>query len=131
MNLNKDKLKMFGKAPICNGKRERGIIIRGFCFPFCTRCTFVTIGAIISSIFLEAFKLLLQSWSLFDICATVIIFEIPMFVDGIAQYKFYIESNNMRRAITGFLSGTGIVIFSILIERIIRILYCNFFINTL
>ena len=38
------RLKHFGKVPICNGKRERGIFIGDFCLPLCTRCTFMIIS---------------------------------------------------------------------------------------
>lgn len=103
------EISLIGKVPLCNERRDRGIVIKGFCLPLCTRCVFIIIGALIGTV-LE--KMLLPHFNNINIIirfTLLFLFQIPMMIDGISQYVFYKESTNLRRAITGFLSGFGIV----------------------
>lgn len=42
---------------------------------------------------------------------------LPMLVDGVLQLVWNVESNNIRRVITGFLAGTGIIYFFIFVHK--------------
>ncbi len=113
-------INLWGKAPLCNKKRDRGIIINGFCLPTCTRCTFVTIGTLfdyvlcnkMNSIYYYKLSIEIRVILLITLC-------LPMIVDGVSQYIFKKESSNYRRAITGFLFGLGINFIAYYMENII------------
>ena len=93
-----DRIKWFGRAPICNCRPDRGIWLKGFCFPLCVRCT-----AIIGTFLLFKFGFHTR----FPIIACAIL-ALPCAIDGVLQYFFAVESNAFRRVLTGFLFGIGI-----------------------
>lgn len=96
------RLKHFGKVPICNGKRERGIFIGDFCLPLCTRCTFMIIS------FLLFYILTLKKKVKNNNILINVLLLIPLIIDGVMQYAFGFESTNFRRALTGVLWGYGL-----------------------
>ncbi len=94
----------FGKSPLCNMRPDRAFKIGNFVLPLCARCTGVVIGsfinALICMIYNKRYKYMLL---------VSILLLIPLILDGGIQYIFGIESNNIRRLITGMLFGIGIV----------------------
>lgn len=84
----------------CHGIPERCLCIRGRRMKICARCFGAAIGhwgslivflvGLLPSLFVSA-------------CLIV-----PLVVDGTVQHVFGIESNNMRRLITGILGGFGV-----------------------
>ena len=97
-------LSLFGDVPLCNLNESRGIFIGDFCFPLCVRCTAIIVAFLLTVLILLFKKIHFKSkWILFWI-----IFIIPCIIDGVLQYFFYIESNNLRRLLTGSLCGLGL-----------------------
>lgn len=80
----------------CHGMPSRSFYIKGKKFPICSRCTGELVGIIISFCFYKVYK--------FKII-TLIIFMIPMILDGGVQLVTNYESNNTKRFLTGFLFG--------------------------
>lgn len=103
-----DRISYFGSAPICNLNPSHGFFINGFCFPLCTRCTFIFIGLIVGSILFFGF---INGKKIRSIYFLSILLVIPCVLDGLLQYFFKLESNNFRRILTGFLFGFGISLF--------------------
>ena len=95
------RISMIGKLPICNQKCERAPIIQGLVFIFCYRCTGIIVGGIITTI-CKYFELVNQSYAL------LLLFTLPCFLDGFMQKINIIQSNNLRRIITGLLFGIGL-----------------------
>jgi len=94
----KERLALFGVAPLCNRKSERAPHIGNFVFPLCWRCSGILAGAIFGGIFL---KITVPAY------INALIF-VPLIVDGGLQYGFGIMSNNTRRWFTGILFGFGL-----------------------
>ena len=103
----KERIAMFGKAPLCNLLPEHGICINGFYLPLCARCLGIFLGIIIAS-FLFIFIIRKKRYR-FLIHLLFVLLALPCLIDGTLQYFFYIESNNIRRIITGLLCGASIV----------------------
>lgn len=97
----KYRFSMIGKLPICNQKRERAPVVNKFVFLFCYRCTGIILGGIAASLmnYLNVSK---QSYIL------LFVFITPCAIDGLIQELNILESNNIRRLITGFLLGIGL-----------------------
>ena len=98
--------KNLGKKPLCNNRVKSCFYIGNFCFPLCTRCTSIFLSLFITRYIYKTFY--------FDSHVSIIIILlllIPCILDGIAQYQFRVESNNIRRVITGFAYGAGLELF--------------------
>lgn len=85
----------------CHQTPERCLKIKNYQFPICARCTGVAIGQILAII-------LLIIGIRIDIKCSIVILGIMGF-DWFIQYIKLLESNNIRRLITGILGGFGIV----------------------
>jgi len=93
------KLMNYGSKLGCHQLSERSFFYKGFQFPLCARCTGIVIGEILfaplSLLFFET-----PYW-------VSIIFILIMAIDGGLQYFNILQSNNIRRLITGILAGYG------------------------
>lgn len=111
LNKNLELWKKFMKIGgyTCHQMYERSFSYRGYQFPVCARCTGILIGQIIGIIFIILGFRIDFLWSLALIA--------PMGVDGLIQLIKLIESNNIRRVTTGFVSGVGYMylLFNILV----------------
>lgn len=107
------KLMDMGKATGCHQLPERSFHYHEKQFPVCARCTGIFIGQIVGFIL---FVLKLNRISII----TSIIFCVIMCIDGFAQLLFGIESNNIRRLITGLLCGYGFTIIVMTLFESIR-----------
>lgn len=85
----------------CHQIPERSFFFKGFQFPICARCTGILIGYITSPIFIF--------FGLFPNIYGSILFIVPMAIDGTVQLFTKYNSNNIKRVITGYLSGFGLV----------------------
>lgn len=77
---------------------ERSFFLFGYQFPVCARCTGIMVGEVVAvpmSIIFEQNP---------AICALMIL---PMVLDGGIQYISKYTSTNVRRFLTGILSGYG------------------------
>ena len=93
------KLMNYGSKLGCHQLSKRSFFYKGFQFPLCARCTGIVIGEILlaplSLLFFET-----PYW-------VSIIFILIMAIDGGLQYFNILQSNNIRRLITGILAGYG------------------------
>jgi len=93
---------------LCHKIPSRSFFYRGKQFPICSRCTGLFIGYVIGivclilSIFMPF--LIIKFW-------ITLILIIPTVVDGSIQYFTNYESNNLKRLMTGILSGIGVIFF--------------------
>lgn len=92
---------------ICHGDPSRCLWIKGKPLPLCSRCItfypFMIVGAIVAlpiAVLLDP-----SAWT---VLVSFILLELPLVVDGYTQYLGWRSSNNILRAVTGALSGTGI-----------------------
>ena len=83
----------------CHGIPERCFVFRGEPMRICARCLGSTIGHCITIPLVLLGAVPPWYWS--------IPFIVPVAVDGLAQNKFGIMSNNPRRLVTGLLGGFG------------------------
>ena len=90
----------YGNRIGCHQLPRRSLFIKGYQFPICARCTGVIIGEIIAIILILC-KIKINIW-------TNIIFLTIMGIDWFIQFINILESNNIRRLITGFLGGFGL-----------------------
>lgn len=93
--------KFFAIAFMCHQRPDRSFCINGKQFPLCARCT-----GILAGYFLGITAACLTRCRY---CAVCMLLLIPMIVDGMVQQILKIESNNVRRFITGILGGIGII----------------------
>lgn len=101
------KLETFFKyAFLCHRLPERSFFFRGKQFPICARCTGIMIGYIIA-IILAVFGIRIHNLFI------IILFALPLTIDGGLQYKNIIKSTNIRRCITGILFGFALIDFII------------------
>lgn len=84
----------------CHCREERTFHYKGERFPICARCTGELVGMVISTFSCFFFRLPLL---------LAILIMLPMIVDGLLQMFTAYESNNLRRFITGFLFGFGLI----------------------
>src|SRR5690554_4541281 len=93
---------------ICHKKPERSFFYRGKQFPICSRCTGIFIGYIIGIIII-----ILSFLFNYQIPKPQYLFILitPMAIDGTMQFLTSYESTNIKRLITGILSGIAIMIF--------------------
>ncbi|WP_308463905.1 DUF2085 domain-containing protein [Clostridium mucosae] len=119
LNKNLELWKFFMKIGgyTCHQMYERSFSYRGYQFPVCARCTGILIGQIIGIILISLGFRIGFLWSLALI--------LPMVIDGLIQLVKIIESNNIRRLITGFVSGIGYMYLLFNIIAIIKHLVFN------
>lgn len=91
----------------CHQKPERSFFIKGYQFPLCARCTGIALGHITAFI--------LAPFHTFQYKIAVLM--IPLIADGAVQYATSYESNNLRRAASGFLYGLS---FTSIVIRLIK-----------
>ncbi len=94
------KIMKWGQKIGCHQMPERSFFYKGYQFPVCARCTGVLIGEVVALILI-----------LFSIKVNLIgsiAFLIPMGIDWGLQYLKILESDNIRRLITGTLGGIGL-----------------------
>ncbi|MGD2250343.1 MAG: DUF2085 domain-containing protein [Candidatus Methanofastidiosia archaeon] len=85
-------------SSFCHQRPERSFFLLGYPLAVCARCTFIFIGIL-------AGMVLYPLWFGKGVhYKTVIIFSVPVLVDGFTQVLFR-ESTNATRAATGFLLG--------------------------
>lgn len=97
-------LMKLGAKTGCHQRADRSLYFHGFQFPICARCTGILIGYISALLFMQ---LLHPSYGM------CVLLNVPMFIDGMTQYKKYRESKQIIRVITGILGGYGILSFQI------------------
>lgn len=85
----------------CHQMPERSFFIGRYQLPVCARCTGIIIGYI-AAIVISIFDINIKS----IIC---LLFILPIAIDGTIQYLTKYESNNIKRLLTGFLSGLGFI----------------------
>lgn len=90
---------------ICHQKEERSFYIRNKKIPLCSRCLGFYTGLIVG-IFLYYY--IFSSFSIWNITVLLLITTFPFTLDGITQYFYKRESNNILRLLTGLLCGFGI-----------------------
>ena len=86
---------------MCHQRPERSFFFKGKQLPLCARCTGILIGY-----FVGIFMAYLTDCAN---CLYMLLLFVPMVLDGGVQLLFKIESNNLRRLITGILGGIGII----------------------
>ncbi len=96
-----DLKKFLAIAFMCHQMPERSFHIRGKQFPLCARCT-----GILAGYFLGIILACITGCSNY---LYYLLLLIPMIIDGTVQLVFKIESNNIRRFITGIMGGVGII----------------------
>ena len=96
------KLMEFGAKMGCHQKAERSFFFKGYQFPVCARCTGVIIGELITIV------LLLCSVEINFIVSLILL--LPMGIDWGLQHLKILQSNNIRRLITGILGGFGLTL---------------------
>ncbi len=114
MDSIKKRLSYLGAAPICNKNAERGIFVLGFCLPFCTRCSALFVGYLLS------ITLILFSFIHYSNNPFTLIFLIPMTIDGLFQKYTNYVSTNLIRILTGLLFGYFLVINNKIMDDIIH-----------
>ncbi len=103
--------KFFG----CHCRSDRSFFIKGRQFPICARCTGELLG-IIFSLFLF--------WFWRPSLLVSVLMLLPLIVDGMIQHFTSYESTNIRRFVTGFVFGTGLM--SILVITTLASFYFGF-----
>ncbi len=99
---------------ICHKMPSRSFFYKGKQFPICSRCTGIFIGYIIGILIL-VIGIFIPLFIINFYFSILLI--IPMVIDGTIQYFTKYESNNLKRVITGFFSGIGIIFFLFYIGR--------------
>ena len=108
------KLMNLGHRLGCHQMEERSFHFKGYQFPVCARCTGVFLGEIIAIVLL----LLGIKINIFVSIALLLIMGFDWFI----QYIKLLQSTNIRRLITGTLTGIGLTfIYYYLIVLIINI----------
>ncbi|MEA1993277.1 MAG: DUF2085 domain-containing protein [Euryarchaeota archaeon] len=86
---------------VCHQRPERSFFLWGHPLGVCARCTFIYMGGLVGMLL---YPLRFGKGVSFKI---VVLFGIPLIIDGASQLLFR-ESTNEIRAVTGFLLGTVI-----------------------
>lgn len=88
-----------GSISGCHQRKDRSFCFRGVQFPVCARCTGAFVGYLVGAL-----------WYLFDSFPIwlSLIFCLVLFVDWLMQHLCVLESDNIRRLITGILCGFGL-----------------------
>jgi uncharacterized membrane protein len=100
-----DILHFFGRA-ICHQFEERSLIVSGEALAICARDTGIYIGIFSALIYLHFFK---RGDSLtiptIKVSFLLLLFLVPLMIDGLGSYLNLFESTNFRRLVTGTLFG--------------------------
>ena len=99
------KYLLFGKAPICNEKPERGIKIFQLFFPLCVRCSGLCAGSVFASL------LGINHYSSFSSLMLGILLLLPMVIDVAALIFTNWKGQYHIRGLTGLLFGMGLIFF--------------------
>lgn len=95
-------------ASVCHQIPERSLKMGGLILPICARCSGIYIGFFICAIFMFLiFRKRESDLPSLYILIILIIFVLSTVVDGLLSYLSVIETNNIARFITGFLSGSS------------------------
>jgi len=95
-------------ASVCHQIPERSLKMGGLILPICSRCSGIYIGFFIFAIFMFLmFRKKENDLPPLYILVILIIFILSAVADGLLSYFFVIETNNVVRFITGFLSGSS------------------------
>lgn len=89
----------------CHCKKERSFHYKGKQFPVCARCTgelFGMLAALLTCFFWQP-----------PLVASILLM-LPMVADGLVQQLTAYESNNIKRVVTGFLFGYGLIMFVVI-----------------
>lgn len=90
----------FGASVGCHQRADRSFFFKGYQFPVCARCTGVMIGECVGIILLICGLRIPLTASLLSV--------LPLVIDGGIQYLKWLESNNLRRVVTGLVAGFGL-----------------------
>ena len=95
----------FGRA-ICHQLEERSLLVSGEALAVCARDTGIYIGIFSTLIYLHFFKRR-QSITIPSIKTSffLLLFLVPLIVDGLGSYTHLFESSNPRRLMTGLAFG--------------------------
>lgn len=106
------KLMHFGNFLGCHQMESRSFSFKGYQFPICARCTGVLLGELLT-IILIIFNVKINM--IFSVILLLI-----MGLDWFIQYVHILESNNIRRLITGLSGGIGLtfIYFHVIIKLI-------------
>ncbi len=115
-------LNEFGKIPFCNQNVDRAIIINGFVFPLCARCTFMVFFYVMSLSLsnISCLKKIIVKTHPLILIILIVFLMLPLAIDGIRVYFTSYEGKNITRMITGALFGIGC---GILTQFLIYILF--------
>lgn len=101
-----ENLMKLGKKCGCHQLQSRSFFYKNFQFPLCARCTGIFLGEfLLAPVFLSlGYNNYLLNLILLSIMA----------IDGLLQYFKILQSNNIRRLITGLMGGYALMSFTIL-----------------
>jgi uncharacterized membrane protein len=105
-------LMRIGRSIGCHQKSCRSFFYKNYQFPLCSRCT----GIVIGELFIAPIILIIG----FNNVYLNLILLLIMIIDGTLQYFNILESNNIRRFITGL--GAGYALTSLMVWVIIKII---------
>lgn len=96
----------------CHQRPDRSIFIRGRRLPLCARCFPFYLFILVGFLFNLVFGISPDLFSVRQALILLLLFTIPMGVDGVTQQLQLRESTNTIRFITGMLPGfwTGVAI---------------------
>jgi uncharacterized membrane protein len=100
-----DVFHFFGRA-ICHQLEDRSLTVSGEVLAVCARDTGIYIGIFSTMIYLHFFKRR-QNTTIpsIKISFLLLLFLVPLMVDGLGSYTHLFESNNPRRLLTGIAFG--------------------------
>jgi uncharacterized membrane protein len=105
LKLLHEILHFFGGA-ICHQLEERSLQVSGEALAVCARDTGIYIGIFSTLIYLH-FSKREQSITIpsIKICFLLLLFIVPLIIDGLGSYSHLFDSNNPRRLVTGIAFG--------------------------
>jgi uncharacterized membrane protein len=105
-----------GRSCGCHQLQSRSFFYKNFQFPVCARCTGILIGQLIVaplSLFLGFNHFILN-----------LLLLLMMVIDGSLQYFKILESNNIRRLVTGIMGGYAMFLLTVsILTYLWRILF--------
>lgn len=98
-------LDFFGRA-ICHQLDERSLHVSGLALSVCARDTGIYIGIFSTLLYLHIFKRRSKlTIPTIKISFLLLLFMLPMMIDGFGSYTHLFQSNNVRRLISGICFG--------------------------
>jgi uncharacterized membrane protein len=98
-------LDFFGRA-ICHQLDERSLHVSGLALSVCARDTGIYIGIFSTLVYLHIFKRKSKlTIPTIKISFLLLLFMLPMMIDGFGSYSHLFQSNNIRRLISGICFG--------------------------